>query len=288
MPEMLSRVHADRQLLPDHEPLARVALMSIDIYARVWKYAADRRGTRKLLLLALAEFADTLGICWPSHDTLATMLTEDRDYVRKLIGQAKDDGDMFVRPGQGRGNPTIYGIAVGLACQERQRLAMIVQHTVVRKNVRYLEIDGQRIAYTPGSEEQLFTGKGVLQSPFLDGENAPDVENSATASPPAVPKSRPTRRPAAEPEHIRWLRLEEGIISAPEFAHLDPEALIADYKNRRAENQHKGTIVKLWREYPPTKENYYRGRQDETNQPSRPVNPAPSQRRPKPGEPGYY
>jgi hypothetical protein len=260
--------------------------MSIDIYARVWKHAANRRGTRKLLLLALARFADTLGICWPNHDTLAAMISEDRDYVRKLIGQAKDDGDLFIRPGEGRGNPTIYGIAVGLAANERQRLAVIVQHTVVRKNVRYLEIDGQRIAYTPGGEEQLFTEKGVLQSPFLDGENSEDVEKPAPA-PSLPPTSRPARRPAPEPEHIRWLRVEEAIHTAGDFIHCDPEALIADYKNRRAEGQHKGTIVKEWRINPPTKESYYRGRQNETDQPSRPVNPAPS-RRPKPGEPGYY
>jgi hypothetical protein len=157
--------------------------MTIEAYARVWKHAADRRGTRKLLLLALAEFADALGICWPSHDTLASMISEDRHYVGRLIGQAKDDGDMFIRPGEGRGNPTIYGIAVGLDRQDRQRLAVIVQHTLVRKNVRYLEIEGQRIAYTIGSEEQLFTEKGVLQSPFYDVENLPDGEKSAPHRP---------------------------------------------------------------------------------------------------------
>ena len=203
---------------------------------------------------------------------------------------------MFIRPGQGRGNPTIYGIAVGLDQRQRQRLATIVAHTLVRKNMRYLEIEGEHIAYTLGSEERLFTEKGVLQSPFSGGENAKDGENAEQDAPPAAPpRSRPARRPAVEPEHIRWLRVEEGIIAAGDFIHCDPEALIADYKNRRAENppQHKGTIVKLWRDNPPTKENHYRGRQNETNSAERSADvgrhqESPRSRRPKPGEPGYY
>jgi hypothetical protein len=163
--------------------------MSIDTYARVWKYAADRRGTRKLLLLALADFADPLGICWPNYDTLAAMLTEDKHYVGRLIGQAKDDGDLFLNPGLGRGNLTIYGIAVGLACQERQRLAVIVRHTVVRKNVRYLEIDGQRIAYTPGSEEQLFTEKGHYSPPFWMGKMSPMWKTPRQSQHPVSPRA---------------------------------------------------------------------------------------------------
>ena len=99
------------------------------------------------------------------------------------------------RPGQGRGNPTIYGVAVGLQSEQRHRLAMIVAHTIVRKNVRYIEVEGERLLYAPGVEERLFaTEKEVLQSPFSGGENVPDGEN---ADPPAdlnsdEPPSSPT------------------------------------------------------------------------------------------------
>src|SRR5438270_296391 len=100
---------------PSDQPLARVEPMTTEVYIRVWENTPDRRGTRKLLLLALARFArDSLGICWPSHETIAAMINEDRDYVRKLLAQAKDDGDIVLRSGLGRGNPTIYGVAVGL------------------------------------------------------------------------------------------------------------------------------------------------------------------------------
>ena len=63
--------------------------MTTEVYIRVWNNTPYCRGTRKLLLLALARFAhDPLGICWPSHGTLAAMIGEKADYTRKLLGDA--------------------------------------------------------------------------------------------------------------------------------------------------------------------------------------------------------
>src|SRR4051812_8230810 len=195
--------------------------MSIEAYKRVWEHTPDRRGTRKLVLLALAEHADSLGVCWPSTQTIATLIGETKDWTDTLVKQAEEDGDLFRNPGRGQGNTTVYGLAVGLDETQRHRLAIIVAHTIIKKNVRYVQLDGQLVAYIPGSEEQLIV-KGVLQTPF----SQKDVENvePATQAPALATPSRGARRPAAEPEHIRWLRVDEGIVTAQDFAHLDAEA----------------------------------------------------------------
>ena len=271
--------------------------MTLDAYRRVWENTPDRRGTRKLVLLALAKYADDLGVCWPSIPTLSALMSEEPNYVRKLVQYAEEDGDILGRPGKCRSNPTVYGIAVGLDPAQRRRLAIIVQHTIVKQNVRYIEIGGAQVVYTPGSEEELFK-KGVLQYPFSENGGVENPQQEAEIAPPprstaSRPASRPARgriRPAAEPEPIRWLREEEGIVTAGTYIGCDLDALIADYKNRRAENQPKGAIVKYWQQYgPPTQETYYRGRHHEENQPGRSVQSQDTarKRRPRPGDSDY-
>jgi hypothetical protein len=262
---------------------------------RTWEQA-QRRRTRKLILLALARYADALGICWPSIDTLAALIGETVDYTRQLAREAEDDGDLVRRPGVGRGNPTIYGICAGLDVDTRHRLAVIVQHTLVRKGVRYLELDGERFVYEPGMEDALFgaaivtiptgdDGKGVPQSTFSRDVKNPvrQAKHDARQANARRPPPRPARRPPPEPDHIRWLREDEGITTARDFEHLDPVALIEDYKNRRAEGQPKGAIVKYWKQYPPTPKTYYRGKNHAADQQNRP----PS-RGPRPGDSDYY
>jgi hypothetical protein len=80
--------------------------MTREAYQRVWQHARDRRGTRKLLLLALAEYADPIGVCWPSIPTIAQLVSEDDDYTGKLLKQAEEDGDILRHAGRGRGNTT--------------------------------------------------------------------------------------------------------------------------------------------------------------------------------------
>ena len=88
--------------------------------------------------------------------------------------------------------------------------------------------------------------------------------------------SRPARRPAAEPEHVRWLRVEGGLATADDFRDCpDPAALVADFKTRREDGWPVGAIVKHYRQYgTPTQETQYRGRQAQENQPERPPAPA--------------
>ena len=280
-----------------------------DIYNRVW--SVQRRGTRKLLLLALAKHADPLGICWASVPTLADLIGETPDYTSTLVIQAEQDGEILRKVGRGRGHVTIYGLTIGLDADQRQRLAMIVAATVIKRGERFLEIDKLLTPWRPGVEQRLFDllekekrgsvvplfGDGNVENPAGPEENPqPPVDLAPPPPPPESrrPASRPARRPAAEPEHVRWLRVEGGLATADDFRDCpDPTALVADFKARREEGWPVGAIVKHYRQYgTPTQETQYRGRQAQENQPERPPAPAarPAERRraARPGDPGYY
>lgn len=103
--------------------------MSFKVAAYVWKHS-KHRGTSKLLLIALADFANDNGICWPSAATLAERINESERHTRALIKQLVDSGDLIAVAGGGRGKTTRYGIVVGMTDKQRAKLNSVLQNTV--------------------------------------------------------------------------------------------------------------------------------------------------------------
>lgn len=108
--------------------------MSIKVSAWVWKHA-KHRGTQKLLLLALADFANDSGVCWPSVSSLADRIGEGERHIHRLIKELVASGDLIVVPGGGRGKTTRYGIAVGLNARQREKLNTVLQNSVSQNSV---------------------------------------------------------------------------------------------------------------------------------------------------------
>lgn len=108
--------------------------MSVHVSSRVWKHS-QQRGTRRLLVLALAEFANAEGIAWPSIRTLAEHLNEPERHTKRLLRQVEEDGEIASKPGGGRGHTTMYAVLVGLSEQEQHALNSVLQNTVIRNSV---------------------------------------------------------------------------------------------------------------------------------------------------------
>jgi hypothetical protein len=108
--------------------------MSIKVSTWVWKHA-KHRGTQKLLLLALADFANDSGVCWPSVGSLSDRIGEGERHVHRLIKELVASGDLLVVPGGGRGKTTRYGIAVGLNARQREKLNTVLQNSVSQNTV---------------------------------------------------------------------------------------------------------------------------------------------------------
>lgn len=85
--------------------------MGIEAYKAVWSNS-NQVGTRKLLLLALAEFASEENDwrCWPSIGKLANMVGVSDRQIKTHLAALESSAEIIIRRGQGRGNTNEYDI----------------------------------------------------------------------------------------------------------------------------------------------------------------------------------
>lgn len=87
--------------------------MSIKWISRVWE-ESPYEGRRLLLHLALADFANDEGTCFPSQRTLALKARTTEQWVSTSIRQMVKDGLLEVMTrGNGRGNASLYRLLKG-------------------------------------------------------------------------------------------------------------------------------------------------------------------------------
>lgn len=86
--------------------------MSIDVMSWVWKNSKQEGGAL-LTLLAMADFADDNGICWPSIPTLAKKARVSERQMFRILSELKSSGEIeTVKIGGGR-KSTTYKILKG-------------------------------------------------------------------------------------------------------------------------------------------------------------------------------
>lgn len=88
--------------------------MSIKVMNWVWENSKQEGGAL-LTLLAMADFADDSGVCWPSASTLARKARLTPNHIFKILRQLKSDGEIkTMKPGGGRQSST-YMILIGVS-----------------------------------------------------------------------------------------------------------------------------------------------------------------------------
>lgn len=75
--------------------------MSIKIMTEVWE-TSPARGTELFLLIALADFANDQGECWPGVETLARKIRATRRSVQRLLRNLEEAGLVTCLEGGGR------------------------------------------------------------------------------------------------------------------------------------------------------------------------------------------
>ncbi len=85
--------------------------MSIKIMAEVWDNA-DASGAALLVLLALADYANDNGICWPGVPALAKKARVSERYVRGILGDLEGSGHIVREIGTGPYGVNTYKILV--------------------------------------------------------------------------------------------------------------------------------------------------------------------------------
>jgi len=85
--------------------------MSVHVSSRVW-LECRQQGDRLLLMLALADFCNDEGICWPSQATLAHRVRCTERGVQKMIDCLISEGEItLLQKGGGRGKSAKYQLA---------------------------------------------------------------------------------------------------------------------------------------------------------------------------------
>lgn len=86
--------------------------MSIKLMSRIWD-EADVSGSELLVLLALADYANDEGVCWPSLPRLAQRARLSVRQTQRVIQKLADGGQIEVlSKGDGRGHSTLYRVLV--------------------------------------------------------------------------------------------------------------------------------------------------------------------------------
>jgi len=94
--------------------------MSIEVMTRVWRYS-QQSGTALLVLLALADWADDYGYCYPGHVAIARKARTTERNVYLILNRLAEMGEIrVVRKGSGgkRKETSIYHVTVGMTEQE--------------------------------------------------------------------------------------------------------------------------------------------------------------------------
>jgi hypothetical protein len=82
--------------------------MSIEAVRHVLE-RSKTKGAQRLILIAIAEHADSNGIAWPSIETIARLANCSGRFVKETIKKLKS-GELIIEKGGGRGRSNRYRI----------------------------------------------------------------------------------------------------------------------------------------------------------------------------------
>lgn len=66
--------------------------MSIRLMSLIFEKEKNTTGSKRLVLLAIADNANDEGVCWPAITTIARKANISRAYAKQLVHELKDDG----------------------------------------------------------------------------------------------------------------------------------------------------------------------------------------------------
>jgi hypothetical protein len=82
---------------------------------------SEQKGAARLIMLAIAEHADTDGFAYPSAERLANYANLSTRHTERVIAQLKDTPELFVMAGGGRWKSNRYVVLVGCDLDEAIR-----------------------------------------------------------------------------------------------------------------------------------------------------------------------
>jgi hypothetical protein len=72
--------------------------MAIKYSSKIWR-ETNQQGTRRLVLLALADYANDQGMAWPSIASLAQKCRLSERQTQRILRILEKDGEIIIRKG---------------------------------------------------------------------------------------------------------------------------------------------------------------------------------------------
>lgn len=170
--------------------------MSIKEITRVWEPSVEASAAGLLALLALADFSDDLGYCWPSHATLAARCRVSERTMIRILADHEKARRIYIIHQPAKGNR--YIVLAGLTAEERAaRFAAI--------EIKF----GIKIAL---NGDIMTPSKGVKMSPNTDklagkGDKAVSHDPSVDPSNKQTPPAKAVKGKKPELQDTPWTRL---------------------------------------------------------------------------------
>ena len=159
--------------------------MSIKVRSRIWEHAPYEGGSL-LVLLALADFCDDQGMCFPDQPSIAAKARLTDRQVRTVLAKLREDGEILMVPGRGRGNRTWYCVLSGLSPADREKKRKALPEIITGNKNRKSEEKRKSDADKSGSlrqEKRKFDALSEGSSEQQDASNPSPIRHDPSCDP---------------------------------------------------------------------------------------------------------
>lgn len=230
---------------------------------RVWEHAQYKESTL-LLLLALADYADDNGICWPDVPSLATKARISERRATDIIKTLETEGAILFSRGGGRGKRSRYAVLVGLDDEQKERVKLFHRNyfteiKTAKPAVRKGELQRkERVNYSVNSHIDSSHQEASSGTPIRHGDPSGDPSSSETVKN-GVEKGEKKRNPDRE---MVMMLMRKGVKSskvANEIAMLDLDLVTVEQSidNLIADKTSIEAVIGFLRTNPPEKHKPY-------------------------------
>lgn len=222
--------------------------MSIKVMSKVWEYSRQN-GTRLLGVIALADYANDEGICFPLISTLTQRMrmTTERG-TQKVLEKLQQDGEIFREQTAGRGHSNRFLVVVGI--HPDQAVEQLVKEFgfTPKAASKFVEKVSK---YSPIKKVNKWTRKGERMD--TRGVNVRSEKVNKRTEKVKKRSPRTTKQPSVQPSEVNHQQPPENVVlvnqSLVEKLHFHLGIDKSNATKLATEKYMTPTYVDAWMEY---------------------------------------
>lgn len=191
--------------------------MSVKIMSEVWSISSVK-GADKLGLLALADYANDSGLCFPSYDTFAEKASVSRRQGIRIIEKLESRGHIYKVPNEKQTAVNNYVVVAGVGKEE------IVKRLIVAAKVTTKE--AERLA------NSILEKRSTSDTDDTNNETTSDAHDTSTSDTHVTPLVTPM-----SPEPLYNRQIEPSKAKRATSPNASQQALIPEQEQTKAKSR---------------------------------------------------